>query len=775
MDLENQSKPRINSRLKNITANLFAGDFLIYLLYLLMTAVFFFRFLDGREIFAYKDLSRYFYPLRSLMVEQVRAGHFPLWNPYIFCGMPLLATMQIGFFYPLTIIYYLLPFDLAFNYYIILHYFLAASFTYMLMRHYQVSRPAAFMSGMVFAFSGYLLSISNMNTTLSSVVWLPLVILWWDKMINVGEGLVPSRIGRPQGPPLHNFLIFILFLSLMLLGGEPTIIYVTVWLLMFYTLVFSRQKLKDLGWLGVAVVVVLLLCAAQLLPFFELVQHSDRSGMAGFAFAAMRSLPFREVINFVFPFFFGNMNQPGSYTEGLLGAVMQDWLISSYLGLFPLFFAAVGFFRTDKRSWFWGGAAVTSLILAFGKYTPLYALLYNYIPGVSLIRYPVKYVFLTTFSLSILCGLGFEECLKRCREARLAPMVFWLGVVFIILGGLSLYARPHQYQIYLFIKSHYKELLSFHQQTLAALIKFNVQSLCNLTCFVFAGLIIFYLAYRNLFTPAFLAIFFTALIFLDLTAVNLSINRASDPMVYHKITPNMEILLKDQALFRVFSTPELDDTNRFVYGENFNQALLENQDQFAANRLLTQHLFDCGGYESILLKAHRIMRSSMFEKPLKSYRNLVDMMNAKYVAAERPLREPGLKLIAQRDYGYKKFYLYQNLKAWPRAVLFPKGKVAVEKYAPWQMDLSTSQAKAGELFVSETYYPGWRATLDGREIKIEPSHKIFRQVKVPAGEHKVKFIYDPWSFKLGLAISLLTILGLIGAGCLACRQAGRYR
>jgi len=80
------------------------------------------------------------------------------------------------------------------------------------------------------------------------------------------------------------------------------------------------------------------------------------------------------------------------------------------------------------------------------------------------------------------------------------------------------------------------------------------------------------------------------------------------------------------------------------------------------------------------------------------------------------------------------------------------------------MELSTSQAKAGELFVSETYYPGWRATLDGREVKIEPSHQIFRAIKVPAGEHKVKFVYDPLSFKIGSLISLLTLAGLIGIG-----------
>src|SRR3989344_1559595 len=136
----------------------------VILSFLILVLFFFWRFLTGNEIFAFKDLSRYFYPLRYLMVEQVKAGHLPLWNPYIFCGFPLLATLQVGFFYPLTIIYYLLPFNLAFNWYIILHYFLAACFMYAMLRHFRLGWHASFLGGLVFAFSGFLLSVSNMNT-----------------------------------------------------------------------------------------------------------------------------------------------------------------------------------------------------------------------------------------------------------------------------------------------------------------------------------------------------------------------------------------------------------------------------------------------------------------------------------------------------------------------------------------------------------------------------------------------------------------------------------
>ncbi|MGB9613511.1 MAG: hypothetical protein ACPL4K_04990, partial [Candidatus Margulisiibacteriota bacterium] len=90
----------------------------------------------------------------------VKSGQLPLWNPYIFCGYPLMATLQVGFFYPLSIIYYLLPFNIAFNYYTIIHYFLGSLFMYWLMRHYQLSRSSSFLSAVLFAFSGYMLSMA---------------------------------------------------------------------------------------------------------------------------------------------------------------------------------------------------------------------------------------------------------------------------------------------------------------------------------------------------------------------------------------------------------------------------------------------------------------------------------------------------------------------------------------------------------------------------------------------------------------------------------------
>ena len=124
-------------------------------------------------LFCFMDLTRYFYPYRLFMLESIKSGFFPLWNPYIYSGYPFFATLQTGLLYPLSIIYFLLPFDQAFNWFIIIHYPLAVLFMYLMLRDFKLSKASSLAGGLSFAYSGYLNSVMHMPTSLSSVIWLP--------------------------------------------------------------------------------------------------------------------------------------------------------------------------------------------------------------------------------------------------------------------------------------------------------------------------------------------------------------------------------------------------------------------------------------------------------------------------------------------------------------------------------------------------------------------------------------------------------------------------
>jgi len=732
-------------------------DLVVFSVYLILVLAFFFKFLNGTQIFVFKDLSRYFYPLRYLMVEQVKAGFLPLWNPYIFCGYPLLATLQVGFFYPLTLIYYLLPFNLAFNYYIILHYFLAAVFMYLLLRHFRLTATASFLGGIIFAFSGYLLSVSNMNTTLSSVIWLPLLLLFFDRL------MLEMNI--------KNILIIVLLLALQFLGGEPTIIFFTILFLLAYALVFSRSRrafFRALAGLAIAGLGMLGLVAIQIFPLIELVRLSERVVFNTYALTTIRSFPPLELINFIFPYFFGNLSKMGEYTQTLLGNNSQDWLISPYLGILPLIFVFLSFKKDRKRSIFFAGVALISLILALGKYTPLYQIFYYLMPGISMIRYPVKYLFLATFGLTLLASFGFEQLLKIC-QAKKDEWLFFLkniSLLVVVLMALLIVGFFVRQPFYLYLSQKYPASSpAYFYIVLARIIEFDLISFFNTVVYLLAFLCIAVLAYFNKIKRWIFSTLIILLVLSDLFANTSPIAVSAGAWVMNDPPPNYKVLLGEKGRYRLLYTTEIESQNRLVYGLDYGRAIFGSKDHFAANWHIPYHFYDFYGYESIIpLKLLKFYFANFNESKLKANLDKLSLFNIKYLIASKKMNLKGFKLLSHKQGTNYETYIYENKKVLPRACVFP-GEATIDRYLPTEIDITAkARAKKSVLLLSESNYPGWRVYIDGRESTIRQKDSLFRGVDLTKGEHQVKFIYDPFSFKLGAWVSLITILGMLMAG-----------
>ena len=93
-----------------------------------------------------------------------------------------------------------------------------------------------------------------------------------------------------------------------------------------------------------------------------------------------------------------------------------------------------------------------------------------------------------------------------------------------------------------------------------------------------------------------------------------------------------------------------------------------------------------------------------------------------------------------------------------------KGSVKINSYQSNTIDISVNLPSRQFLFLSDSYYPGWKAYVDGREREILRANFLFRAINIEPGEHQVRFSYEPLSFKIGLTISLTTLL-LCGAYC----------
>ncbi|MFZ5845675.1 MAG: YfhO family protein [Patescibacteria group bacterium] len=96
-----------------------------------------------------------------------------------------------------------------------------------------------------------------------------------------------------------------------------------------------------------------------------------------------------------------------------------------------------------------------------------------------------------------------------------------------------------------------------------------------------------------------------------------------------------------------------------------------------------------------------------------------------------------------------------------RAALEP-GQANVATFREQEVEIKTQSGETAILVVTDTDYPGWKATIDGKPSKIYRANYALRSVVVPAGSHTVRFSYAPFSLKLGIAISLASaVLTLI--------------
>lgn len=700
---------------------------------ILLTLIFFLPFLSGERVFGLRDHALYFYPLRHLMVEQVRVGHLPLWNPYIYCGMPLLASLQVGFFYPLTLIHYILPFNLAFNWFTILHYFLAGLFTYLLMRHYKASEEASLLSGIVFAFSGYLLSVSTMNTTLTSVVWLPLVILFWDRLL--------SGAGR-------DWLWLVLIMVLMLLGGEPTIFYSTILLMIIYA--FFIGKIGKLWYLAPVMLLTLGLLAIQLFPLLEFTINSVRTWRTEFDFISHSSLPPREALNVIFPNIWGSFLD-GTYSKAILGSDIQTWILSPYLGLLALFLAGlVVIAERSRRTYFFLAAGLFFLLMSFGRYTPFYNLLFWGLPGISTIRYPVKFMFFPTFAAAILSGFGLDKLSRILSQKTLLALGSIMGGILAMGLGLGIFKRSLHTLIS--VKMGLSEELKY---TLAALLKADLRNCLIIFLLLLSALALLTLYYRKQIRVEMLTRGLVALVALDLLIFNFSLNPPVIKELQSFVPLNAEIMLKDRSPFRYYVDPRIYEKSGGYYRDQ-TEVLVGLKTKLMPNFMVPHHLSDILGRESIEPLRQMRFYYEFRDKFLPDRLDLLSKANVKYILVYEKINDPQLKLLSDAQ-----FFLYQNLLYCPRAYI-RNGDCRITKYEPSRVEITINSKSGGPLVLADSFDPGWKAEIDGRSARIELEEPFFRRVLVPAGTHSVVFSYFPDSLKWGALVSLFSLLVMIG-------------
>ncbi|MEK6842649.1 MAG: hypothetical protein AABX84_02440, partial [Nanoarchaeota archaeon] len=242
------------------------------------------------------DVAELLYPAKHFSVESFRNLEIPLWNPYNFSGNPHLASLQSGSFYPLNLIFLILPFIYAWSFYIYLQPILAGFFTFLLLREFRLGFKSSLFGALSFAFSSYFVVWIEYGNIGHSIIWLPFLMLFSLRFV--------------RKPNLILFLAMIAGLTLSLLAGYiQTSFYVFVFLFVFTSFnIFVSGKEKRLNKLLITIpifVLPLLLSAIQLTPTLELLNSSSRTSYTLSSFINLL-IPKVHLATLFAPDFFGN-------------------------------------------------------------------------------------------------------------------------------------------------------------------------------------------------------------------------------------------------------------------------------------------------------------------------------------------------------------------------------------------------------------------------------------------------------------------------------------
>lgn len=691
---------------------------------LVLLLIFFFPTFTG-GIFAgtgliYSDFLPFNYPLKDLYRQFILEGRLPFWTNLMGNGYPLMAEGQIGALYPWHFfLFRLLPTLLAFNLNLFLHFIMAAGFCFIFcLVSLKLSPGAAFLGGMTYSLSGFFLTHLHQTNIILVIVYLPLLFFLTDRLVASGNSrwaflmaliyglqIFAGHIEMFYYTTLANFIFFLLGAFLFPRGSRRS----TLSLLFLFLLAFA---------LGTA------LAAAQLLPTWELTFFSQRAGGLTYEASAGPLWPLSALKLFILPRAV-DIYFPSADFHPLNPDSINHNILYGYIGLLPLvlavwaIFGGLGFLvnlREKRRE------AVIFLVLLLGALvfgmggsTQAFSIFWEILPGLRFFREPVKVLFFIDFSLAVLAAIGFDNILQSSR------LVWWPGGKPLLASAVILIS---------FIDLYFNNLLL--QPATAA---------------------------ENWLARPPAADF-------------LEERLGKDYRFYTCGTGNLDYQLateweKQEGLGNLLP-PDFHLLFRLPSGQEwvalFPKTLLELNQQ--------------GLYLDLERRALKMP---------DSLKKAWEWQNIKYVLCSLPIEDVDLFLAekislpaevnhyfflsptiggGKRTVGSHEVYIYENKRVRPRAFMVSSlersavftGRAKIISDEETEVEVEVKAGEGGYLVLTDLFYPGWRAEIDGRAGEIIPVMGTFRAVAVGAGDHRVKFFYEPTGWRAGLAVSCLALV-----------------
>ena len=697
------------------------------------------------------DIANAHLPYFDFIGTSLKAGEFPLWIRSIYGGFPIFAA-GVGAMYPFNLLLFgLLPSYAALNIVLIVTLSIAATGTFLFARQIGSDMRGALLAAVSFAFSGFMVSHLKHVTMLEAVCWFPVGMLIIERSFTQAVAAMRGKFILWLGPvlamqilsgftqvALYSGIAYLCYFMFRLLSREPVSMGKAM----------KGKRKRDVAeimrrpvllWFAVALLIGAGLSAIQVVPTYELVSVSQRAGGVTYDYASNYAYDPHNVINFLFPYANGDIGN-GTYRGNSI-----FWEDYGYAGIITLLLALYCSVREWKNSRvrFFAIATITAYVLVLGPNTPLYELVFYAVPGMKFFRFPTRFLFLVDFGLAALAAYGLTTLSGRFSGSQRATVGYLLLAITIV-------------------------DLFFFQLRQNAIVDYDTWS--------------------------------------------------APP----KITSSLS---NDHDLFRVYS-PGASEAHKAAFSaargwESDLSPYIRQREFLQVNGNVLYGISSPEGYipltpdyvvdvwgdmnrPGLIMKTASVKGGVFLPTPL--FVRIMDLFNVKYVISPWPITSDALRPLPSSG----GVLLYQNPAVLPRAfivgsyrlaaspadaqgILLSEGfdpareailyerpdfspvtvrenaEVKFETYESRKVVLNVKSEAPGLLVLSDTYYPGWKATIDGRESKILKTNLCQRGLIVPGGSHTVTFTFEPASLRTGGAITLGTFMLLV-AGTILLRR-----
>ncbi|MBW2971243.1 YfhO family protein, partial [Candidatus Woesearchaeota archaeon] len=610
----------------------------------------------------------------------------PLWYPQIFSGTPFLGNLSVAmFFYPANLLFILLKPEIAYAYIFMFHIFFAGISMYFLLRFKSITRVGSLIGAVSFMLSGAIMAklfVGSVTETLS-ICWLPAIFLLFELMCKRKRFVYAVLLGIGLALQFHVGMIRNYFYCCLSIAFY------------FVYMIFSQEDKRRLTMLFVSsVAIAMMLSSIHLLPALQLANYATRNVNSSYEVSVMGSMPPWELINYIFPNFFGSWHKNTYWGTG------GWWELEAYIGVLGLLLACVGLvYKRKRENAFYILLGLFWLLHAFGKYTPFFSVLYLF-PIFKLFRIPGSTTFILSFCLSIFAGYGTDYITSLKNQVNVKK----LGRIIVLIGIVLLLGVPVLFQLKgiivdygesMLLQSHIighpeakpieyyqKQILGIHKGILLDVLKAGVLVLS-------AGFVLLLLKNNKNWVTT-VKLLLLVLVITDMLSYALPMVYTAPPNSIFVKSDLIKFIEKDDSLFRVYDLKSIlphHFSGRYGIQKvtGYDPLMLSYYVEYT--NLISGHK----GVEPTELPVSVDLNFALGD--IQNWK-LLDLLNAKYIISDTAFVEADSKdlelvylnpAMEQRiHYGGKEWvtvkipvYVYLNHNYFPRAFIVHKAEVIV--------------------------------------------------------------------------------------------------